>query len=113
MDHVEVMKAKRLELFVHRIMVITMRSGPDHVYLETNLPDPMGAGTLAMNFAVPRDTGEMYARANYPGVEVVLYHYAILPSSRFRFDERSAYSVAQAHEQQNPQLARAGLANAG
>lgn len=104
MDHVKIMPSHRLAFDIHRVLVITMKKGPDVIFLETNLPDPMGAGTLAFSFQVPRATGLIYAQHTYRDVEIVCYDYGINRS--YGFDERTARTVAQTHEQQNPQLER-------
>lgn len=95
----ELMNSFRLQVDIHRIMVIALRSGPDMVHLETNLPDPMGAGTIAFAFPVPRGTGAAFAAHHFSGVEIVEYRYGI--DRAYGMDERLARIMSQAHEQQS------------
>ena len=75
MSH-EMLQAARLLCAVHNVEVYRLKSAThDHVYLHTNLPNPCSGNSrgLALHVVCDRGSGQAWAEANFPNVELHVY----------------------------------------
>ena len=63
---IDALKTAMFSVMVYRVEIIRLRAGPDHLYLRTNLPNPVWpyTGTLAIRLAVTRGTGRQWVKEN-------------------------------------------------
>ena len=74
---VEKLNSTRFICEVHSVDIMRLKSGPDHVILKTNLPNPCYpyAGTMSLKFEVTRGNGPSFVRTTWPGIEFHVYDY--------------------------------------
>lgn len=63
---ITVAKTAMFSIMVHRVDIIRLKDGPDHLYLQTNLPNPVWpfSGTLAIRLATTRGNGRQWIKEN-------------------------------------------------